>query len=131
MQNPLIAVLVFGAVALALAIKATIWGLNKAADVMIGHKHRALEHISETQSVPPDWRRRNDAKLAHLRSRHQITKARQVEDAAKNAYLSRLAELATYVERTNLVADEETRTLLLAVLRQAREKWTSTDATAL
>jgi hypothetical protein len=117
---------------LAAIVVVAVWGANRATDLLIGNKHRQLEEITSTGDVPKMWRRGFERRLRRLgRRKGQGEEVRRVQEQAKAAYVRRLDELVEYASVSTLVADEETRELLLDRLEAARTLWESTPADGL
>ena len=101
-----------GALALGLLLfgmwRALIWSVQ----AVVGRRHRQLQHVLETGRPAPGWVRRNRGDdVRRLRAR----------------CLRRLDALLAYAERSQLVADEQTRRELIRQLRDLREQWQRTD----
>ncbi|NLF03200.1 MAG: hypothetical protein GX601_19725 [Anaerolineales bacterium] len=105
------------------AMMGAIWGMNKAADRMVGDKHRALEAIVDTGEVPASWSRRFRSKVDRLQRRGDFERALTVQREAKASYLHRLEALTQYAKGSPLVEDEETRAVLTDQLALARQVW--------
>ena len=121
--------LLLAGIALAIIVVTFARAASKATDLLIGAKHRQLEEITATADVPAQWRRGYDRRVKRMRARKaDPSKVRAVQELAKQKYLSRLAGLERYSTATALVADEETRQLLLASLADARALWEAKQA---
>jgi hypothetical protein len=119
--------LLIATVALALIMAAAIWGSGRAADRLVGDKHRALESITATGDVPEKWRRGFERKISRLVRRGAAgAKVAAVQMRAKQNYVQRLDKLVNYVRASTLVADEETRQVLLDRISDVRALWEST-----
>jgi ABC-type anion transport system duplicated permease subunit len=98
--------IVFIAVAvLAVIMIATLVWMSIYLRETIGKKHRELEAILETRTIPEPW-----------------VKAAK-GDLADPSIQRRLSKLTNYVRRTRLVDSEETRNSLLDDLTVIREEW--------
>jgi len=121
--------LVVAGAALAVIVVTFAWGASRATDILIGEKHRQLEKITTTADVPERWRRGNDRRVKRMKARKaEPGKLEEVQELAKRDYLSRLEKLQKYAASSPLVADEETRQLLLARLADARTLWEARPA---
>ena len=121
--------LVWATTALAAIVIVAAWGANKVTDMLIGERHRQLEEITSTADVPARWRRGYDRRVKHLRARKAARdKLQETREHAKTSYLSRLEKLERYAAKSALVADEDTRQLLLARLADARALWEAKPA---
>ena len=121
--------LVVAGAALAVIVITFAWGASRATDMLVGEKHRQLEEITTTGDVPKHWRRGNDRRVRRMKARKADPgKLHEVQDSAKRDYLSRLEKLERYAASSPLVADEETRQLLLARLADARALWEARPA---
>ena len=115
--------------ALAAIVVLAAWGANRATELLIGNRHRQLEEITSTGDVPEMWRRGFERRLTRLgRRKGRQEEVRAVQEQAKATYLHRLDRLAAYASASRLVADEETRELLLSRLEAVRRLWESTAA---
>jgi hypothetical protein len=99
------------------------WLMNRAADRMVGDKHRALETIVDAGEVPAKWSERFKARVARLQARGDFEGVLEIQTEAKLSYLDRLGRLTEYAEETPLVEDEETREVLLSQLALVRQVW--------
>jgi len=121
--------LVVAGAALAVIVVTFAWGASRATDILIGEKHRQLEKITTTADVPERWRRGNDRRVKRMKARKaEPGKLEEVQELAKRHYLSRLEKLQKYAASSPLVADEETRQLLLARLADAHTLWEARPA---
>jgi hypothetical protein len=84
------------------------------------------EYIVERRVVPPDWRTKLERKLRGLRpdGTDPRTQARHRERARRTC-LRRLDRLITFARKSSVVADEETRGILVAELVEVDAEWRS------
>lgn len=101
-----------------------VWMSGKAADLIVGRKHRTLEEVLRTREAPAAWRERHRKRIQHAAD---AVRARELQKSAQADYLRRLDELVGYVRATALVADEETRETLLDDLTAIRAQWEAQD----
>jgi len=97
------------------------WMATRIVTQTIEQKHRLLEQLLDNGQVPALWRRQQGRgiRVTRLLCRRQPTTG----SVEKRWYLSRLRDLASYVENTTLVADEETRETLLERLGEIQVCW--------
>lgn len=118
------AILAAAVIVIVLIMLSSIAVMNIAMRQYVGKKHHALEMLSNEQSVPSSWSRKYEAQLRSAKERGESTdRLEQIKLARRMDYTKRIRKLETYVQKTKLVQDEETRTILLDDLRQARMKW--------
>ncbi|RAP76986.1 hypothetical protein [Paenibacillus montanisoli] len=98
-MSPLIGAIMLYLVALMAFMFGTVVFIRYAVNRAIGQKHRLLEEIMETGKLPQVWL---DGAMRPSETEKQVK------------------SLATYVRKTRLVDSEETRTLLLTRLENAR-----------
>jgi len=140
MGSLLVLLLGFVLVLLVLMLGA-IWAMNRVAGRMVGDKHRLIQGIIETGTVPGDWRRPFARRFAALerdlarggkdQNPEVGLRLAELQARAKTRYLAQLDGLVSYVEQSTLVADEETRIELVQALRAARAAWEGQDAGSL
>ena len=120
----LLLVVLVSLVILFLMMLAAIWGMNKATESLVGQKHRLIEEIVSTGGVPQKWARHHRARIAKLQQdSKKSSRLLRLQSQAKSTYLRKLDQLVRYAEQSSLVADEETRTLLLERLAAVRTTW--------
>src|SRR5215217_6799013 len=88
-------------------ILGAIWMSNILASQVIGKKHHLLEEIFNTGEVPQSW----TGSTTPWFSQNAAAQKRQ-----HKRFLRKLDDLIHYVRTTALVADEESREVLLARL---------------
>ncbi len=104
--------------ALALIFLGAIWLTNTLADQVVGNKHHILETIVNDGEIPPAW---NNDLISRLLNRFGSAQQRQAR--LQKRTLRKLDELLHYVHITSLVADEETREVLVERLTTVRADW--------
>jgi len=92
--------------------------VNFLAGQLIGKKHHQLEEIISTGEIPHDWTHRPLLRLSLGKSAQE----RQHKYA-----LYRLDKLISYVRTTSLVADIETRKVLIDSLLEVRADWVARE----
>lgn len=97
-----------------------IWLVNLLAGQVIGKKHHLLEEIVRTGEIPSNW---TSSPLVRF-YRGPSVQERQVQYS-----LYRLDKLIHYVRITSLVADNETRKVLLERLVEVRADWVAQQQT--
>lgn len=94
---------------------------------------RDTEYVVEHHAVPPAWKARLERRLGDLRtdsldsppgerSRGRAEQERR-RARARRWCLRALDRLVTFAKKSSVVANEETRGILLAELAQVREEW--------
>lgn len=112
MPNPwLLVIVAIAAILVVVRLAAVLMGV--VADRAIGSHHRAAEIIVNTGKVPPAW----------IKSTLPQPASPDQESQAKAAAIAKLDALIIRFTTSPLVADEETRQVLLGELRRAREHW--------
>lgn len=127
----LLAILLF-MLTMGLLMLGATWGMNMAAERMVGNKHRLLQSIAETGEIPESWRQPCEAKTARLRmGPDRAAQSAEVERQAWRRHLQELDRLVHYAQTTTLVDSEETRELLLSKLAHARAQWQAASTAGL
>jgi len=113
MLNPW-AVVLLAVIAMLLIVRLAAALIGAVADHTIGSQHRAAQTIIETGKAPRQWRAARSllGENAHAQDIH-----------CKAAAMARLDRLIAHFETSSLVADEETRRLLLQQLHRTRQEW--------
>lgn len=112
-----------------LLIRAALLVMGRRAGKFLHETHRDLECIHTTGRVPPQWTepfRKNVQTLRGDDPHDQSLLAKNAKSARKTC-LKKLAKLHTYVERSSLVENEETRDILLQKLANVRTAWQEQD----
>lgn len=104
--------------ALALIFLGAIWLANTLAARVVGNKHHILDAIVNEGEIPPAW---NNDLISRLLNRFGSAQQRQTR--LQERTLRKLDELLQYVHTTSLVADEETREVLVERLTAVRADW--------
>jgi hypothetical protein len=112
--------LVLPLLAVVAIILGAIWMSNTIASQVIGKKHHLLEEIVNTGEVPQSW--------TSSRMPWFLQDAKAQERRHKRL-LRKLDDLIQYVRTTSLVADEESRDVLLARLFEVRADWEVQEGT--
>ena len=130
-------------VGLLVILLVAIWGTNNLVENLVGKKHRLLEEIITNREIPEGWstdftraqrRLQNDANDANdsnnANDSNDSSKARQLQKRqakTQKKLLRQLDKLTRYAQTTPLVADEDTRQVLLMRLEEARADWATRD----
>ncbi len=113
-------------IGLAVIIIIAIWGANVLAYRFIGRKHQWLEEILATGDIPQRWQQEAAATLARQRQQASNTAAvNRRRQRVQRRHLRQFDQLIHYAGTTALVADEETRDVLLAQLLTVRAEWSA------
>lgn len=113
---------------LGLLMLGATWGLNKAAERMVGDKHRLLQTITETGEVPASWRRRAVTWGSFRIGSAGTERAANADRLAWRRHVQELDRLVRYARTTSLVDSEDTRELLLEKLARVRAEWLAASA---
>jgi len=86
--------------------------------------HKTTESIINTKLPPKEWISKWGRKIEKL-SDNPVDSARRdrLKLQAKDYSLKKLASLIKYYENSNLVEDEETRSIILEELREIGRSW--------
>jgi hypothetical protein len=106
--------LVLPLLAVVAIILGAIWMSNILASQVIGKKHHLLEEIVNTGEVPQSWI------SSPMPWFLQDAKAQKRQH---KRFLRKLDDLIQYVRTTSLMADEESREVLIARLFEVRADW--------
>jgi hypothetical protein len=122
MGNPLLVILVFLGfiVLLTLAIRYGVMVAGKMMGRQVNASHRAMEHILNTEKIPPEWLEPAPADPAQ---------AVQWQQRQRHNALERLRKLQSYAETTPAFEDAESRMYVLDELTRIREQWANLDFT--
>jgi len=95
---------------------------------MVGKKiektHRAAEHIISTKMPPEDWLEKWKKKIESVKKKsNDADKINELKLKARDDSLKKLSSLVKYFENSDLVADEETRNIILEELAEADRLW--------
>ncbi|HOQ68122.1 MAG TPA: hypothetical protein PKU87_05755 [Candidatus Atribacteria bacterium] len=95
---------------------------------MVGKKiektHRAAEHIISTKMPPEDWLEKWKKKIESVKKKsNDADKINELKLKARDDSLKKLSSLVKYFENSDLVADEETRKIILEELAEADRLW--------
>ena len=95
---------------------------------MVGKKiektHRAAEHIISTKMPPEDWLEKWKKKIESVKKKsNDAEKINELKLKARDGSLKKLSSLVKYFENSDLVADEETRKIILEELAEADRLW--------
>jgi hypothetical protein len=97
-----------------------IWLANTLSAQIVGNKHRILEEIVNSGQIPRQW---NNDWISRLLSSRGGSPRQQVR--VHRRALRKLDALLHYVRTTSLLADEETREVLVERLTEVRAEWVS------
>ncbi len=95
---------------------------------MVGKKiektHRAAEYILSTKMPPEDWLEKWKKKIESIKKKsNDAEKINELKLKARDDSLKKLSSLVKYFENSDLVADEETRKIILEELAEADRLW--------
>ncbi|SDX71466.1 hypothetical protein [Paenibacillus sp. CF384] len=110
-------------VCLSLIMLASIWYMRFMMAKIFGEKHHDLEVISSSGMIPETWSRKFTVKMIQLHETGNEEGVRSLQQAAARSYLKRLRRLTVYVQKTNLVDNEETRKQMLLKLQNVIREW--------
>ncbi|MEM7126172.1 MAG: hypothetical protein AAF702_07585 [Chloroflexota bacterium] len=96
-------------IGLSIILLVAIWGTNVLVERSVGRKHRLLEEMMNTGKLPVAWSSHLDLKGQSAKTQRKIA--------------GQLDELIRYAQTTPLVADEESRQVLLERLDGIRADW--------
>jgi hypothetical protein len=125
MMSIFIQLLIF-LIALALIMLASMWYTRMLLDKMVGSKHRDLEAITSTGTIPEAWSNKFDRRMIRLREAGKEQRLEQLRKAARKSYLRRLSRLTEYVRRTRFIESEEIRDHTLRMLQRLDREWRTT-----
>jgi hypothetical protein len=121
----IVAQLLFFLIALALVLLASMWYTRVLIDKMVGSKHRDLEAITSSCSIPESWSAKFERRMIGMREKGDEKRLGQIRSAARRSYLRRLSRLSEYVRRTRFVENEEVRKNALRALQRLDREWRS------
>lgn len=95
---------------------------------MVGKKiektHRAAEYIISTKMPPEDWLEKWKKKIESIKKKsNDAEKINELKLKARDDSLKKLSSLVKYFENSDLVADEETRKIILEELAEVDRLW--------
>ncbi|QHT59628.1 hypothetical protein GXP70_06470 [Paenibacillus lycopersici] len=109
--------------ALSLVMLASIWYMRFMLNKIFGEKHRDLEHITATGTIPERWSLKHTKRMIRLREKGDDKALAGAQRSAARSYVRKIRRLAAYVNKTNLVENEETRQFMLRSLKQVSREW--------
>ena len=102
------------------------WMVQRAAN-QIEARHRAAELIVNEGEVPTPWIEKYRQRVTELRrDGGSEAEIEAVADRARSSIGRELDRLVKYMETTRLVADEDTREVLVAGIHDRRDEWEET-----
>lgn len=110
-------------VALAFVMLGSMFYTRKLIDTMVVAKHRDLEAITSTGSVPSAWSKPYLRRMIRLREAGRDKRLSRLERKARKTYLKRLSRLSGYVRRTRFVESEDVRKQALRELHRLDREW--------
>lgn len=122
MSNIIIILLVF-LLFLGLLMVGSMFYMNYLMRKYIGSKHSLLEEITNSGKVPRIWSDKYVKKINRLTSEGKHQGSAEIKLHAHQYYMKKLNRLMAYVKKTNLVEDEETRSVLLKDLSEVKIQW--------
>ncbi|GIN71815.1 hypothetical protein J14TS2_22900 [Bacillus sp. J14TS2] len=117
----LLLVLIY-ALSLFLIMLGSIWSMNTFAKKYIGQKHLVLEEVANGE-IPEQWSRHYQTKIKKLEEKGNTERISHIQRTAQKTYSKKLQRLVHYIQKTNLVDSEETRSTLLSDLEKTRQQW--------
>jgi len=86
--------------------------------------HRAAEYIISTKMPPEDWLEKWKKKIESIKKKsNDAEKINELKLKARDDSLKKLSSLVKYFENSDLVADEETRKIILEELAEVDRLW--------
>jgi len=110
-------------VCLLLIMLGSMWYMRFILNKMVGEKHRDLEILTSTGTVPEHWSRKYTGRMIRLREAGKPEALRRVEIAALKKYRRKLARLISYLSHTPLVESEEARSYAMQLLQRMDREW--------
>lgn len=117
-MSVLFPLLILPLAALTLIFLGAIWLTNALSGQVVGNKHRILEEVVNRGEIPVQWSNDWVSRLLNKFGGEQQRQAR-----VRKRVLRKLDELLRYVHTTSLLADEETREVLVERLTEVRAEW--------
>lgn len=117
-MSVLFPLLILPLAALTLIFLGAIWLTNALSGQVVGNKHRILEEVVNRGEIPAQWSNDWVSRLLNKFGGEQQRQAR-----VRKRALRKLDELLRYVHTTSLLADEETREVLVERLTEVRAEW--------
>lgn len=102
---------------------ASIYFMNFIMRKYIGNRHQLLEEITNNGTVPKSWSHKFERKINRLNQESRRMDSVKILESARKSYLKKIDGLTAYVKKTNLVQDEETRTMLMQDLLNVKRQW--------
>ncbi|MBO0993765.1 hypothetical protein IPU53_12145 [Bacillus sp. SD088] len=96
--------------------------MNTFAKKYIGQKHLVLEEVANGE-IPEQWSRHYQTKIKKLEAKGNTERISHIQRTAQKTYAKKLQRLVHYIQKTNLVDSEETRSTLLSDLEKTRQQW--------
>ncbi|KKI89843.1 hypothetical protein WQ54_22080 [Bacillus sp. SA1-12] len=121
-MNTIFLLMLIFALSVFLIMIASIWFMNFFSRKYIGEKHMVLEELTKGE-VPKLWSERFKQKCKKLQKRGQHEKMAKLKQDANETYMKKLNKIVNYIQKTKLVENEETRSMILSDLQKTRNKW--------
>ena len=100
----------------------SIWFINFLTRKFIGEKHLVLDELTRGE-IPEHWSQKFKGKYEKFNENGQQDKVVILKKEASKIYMKKLNSIGNYIQKTNLVENEETRSEILSDLEQTRTKW--------
>jgi len=123
-MNVILLIIVLSLLSIFLLMLFSTWFMNYFMKKYIGNRHQTLEELLITEKAPQTWSRKFEKRMAAWEKKggHEEKITAHHQQACKS-YIRRLNKFVAYIQKTNLVQDEETRQEILSDLGRINEKW--------
>lgn len=126
-MSTILVLILFFTVSIFLMVLASIVFINLFVRKYIGEKHLVLDELTKGD-IPKSWSGKYDKKCHKLKADGQQAKIERLKEKATKTYLKKLNQIVSYIQKTKLVENEETRSIILTDLEKTRNLWKENNA---
>ncbi|MDD9268865.1 hypothetical protein ACFPES_17635 [Paenibacillus sp. GCM10023248] len=113
--------------ALSLIMLGSLWYMRVLLEKMVGGKLRDLETLTTTGTVPETWSAKYNERMIHYQKLGDLEQVNRISRMAQKRYLNRIGKLISFVNKSTLVENEESRKATLRILQRVEREWRDAD----
>lgn len=110
-------------VCLSLIMVGSLWYMRVLLEKMVGGKLRDLESLTATGTIPEAWSAKYNERMIHYQKLGDTTQVNRIGRTAQKVYLNRIGKLISFVKKSTLVENEESRKATLRILQRVEREW--------
>lgn len=115
-------------VGLSLIMLGSLWYMRVLLEKMVGGKLRDLETLTATGTVPETWSAKFNQRMIHYQKLGDTRQVDRIGRTAQKHYLNRIGKLISFVKKSTLVENEESRKATLRLLQRVEQEWRDTSS---